>query len=422
MIISGGMPIAEKKQVSVRELVGGGYDDFWRWKGRYRVVKGSRASKKSKTTALWYIIKLMQYPTANLLVVRKVGTTLHDSCFKELKWAIDRTGTKEFWKVTESPLEITYKPTGQKILFRGLDDPLKLTSITVETGSLCWVWVEEAYEVTKESDFDTLDESVRGEVANGLFKQITLTFNPWNEKHWMKSRFFDNPDEETLSLTTNYKCNEWLDERDLAIFTRMKKENPSRYRVAGLGDWGVSEGCIFENWEERAFTLTEIRKRDKIKAAFGLDFGFTDPTSFVACLIDDINKEIYVFDEYYKENVTNEDIYNAIWTMGYADQLIVCDSAEPKSITELRNLGCHKVRPARKGRDSVLYGIQLLQQYKIIIHPKCTNTLRDVSSYSWETDKQGNTINRPNHDFSHACDALRYAVTDKVKGATFSFE
>lgn len=294
---------------------------------------------------------------------------------------------------------------------------------------MCWVWLEEAYEVTKESDFDILDESIRGEVARGLFKQITLTFNPWSEHTWIKKRFFDKVGENNLSedgdilaMTTNYMCNEWLDEGDLKLFETMKKNNPSRYRVAGLGEWGITDGVIYPNVEERNFTVAEIRKRNKIKAAFGLDFGFTDPTSFICCLIDEANKEIFVFDEWYKENVTNETIYNAIWSMGYADQVIVADSAEPKSIQELRNLGLNKIRPARKGRDSVLYGIQLIQQYKIIIRPQCTKSLTDITNYHWDTNKKGEPIDRPNHDFSHAADALRYAVMDKVRGAAFSFD
>ena len=408
--------------MSVKTLVGGGYNEWWNWKGRYRVVKGSRASKKSKTHALYYIIKLMQYPTANLLCVRKVFSTLHDSMFADLKWAINRLGVGEYWQTKESPLEITYKPTGQKILFRGLDDPLKVTSITVETGSLCWVWLEEAYEVSDENAFAVLDESIRGEVAEGLWKQISLSFNPWSDKSWIKKRFFDNPDSETLAITTNYKCNEWLDESDLKLFENMRRTNVRRYQIAGLGNWGVAQGLIFENWEERNFTVNEIRKRNNIKAAFGLDFGYVDATAFVACLIDDNNKEIYVFDEWYKNNVTNEDIYNAIWEKGYSNQNIVCDSAEPKSIQELRNLGCYKVKPARKGRDSVLHGIQLCQQYKIIVHPTCLNVLREISNYAWETDKKGEPLNRPDHTFSHSMDALRYAVMDKVKGSSFSFE
>ena len=199
------MKIKQAKQIFLPDYVGKGYGTFWRWRGRYRVCKGSRASKKSKTTALWYIVNLMKYPDANLLVVRKVFRTLKDSCFTELKWAINRLGVAEFWEIKESPLEMTYLPTGQKIYFRGLDDPLKVTSITVEHGSLCWMWIEEAYEIGNEDDFNMLDESIRGAIPaeTGLFKQITLTFNPWNEHHWIKARFFDNPDDETLAMTTN---------------------------------------------------------------------------------------------------------------------------------------------------------------------------------------------------------------------------
>lgn len=208
----------EYQRYDLPQLVGKGYGTYWRYEGRYRVCKGSRASKKSKTTALNLIYRMMKYPAANLLVIRKTYRTLHDSCFAELKWAIHRFGADAWWKVKESPLEMEYTPTRQKIYFRGLDDPLKVTSITVDVGCLCWMWIEEAYEVTNENDFSILDESIRGEVPPGLFKQITLTFNPWNERHWLKSRFFDNPDSQTLAMTTTYLCNEWLDENDIKVF------------------------------------------------------------------------------------------------------------------------------------------------------------------------------------------------------------
>lgn len=170
------------KNIYLPDIVGKGYGTFWTWRGRYRIVKGSRASKKSKTMALWVIYTMMKYPEANTLVVRKTFRTLKDSCFAELKWAIHRLGVDNFWAVKESPLEMTYTPTGQKIYFRGLDDPLKVTSITVDIGSLCFLWIEEAYELTSEADFDMLNESIRGAVpeGSGLFKQITMTFNPWN--------------------------------------------------------------------------------------------------------------------------------------------------------------------------------------------------------------------------------------------------
>ena len=163
------------------DVVGRGYATFWHYQGRYRVVKGSRASKKSKTVALWNIYHMMKLPGSNLLVIRKTGRTLKDSCYTELKWAVTRLKVEHLWKFKESPLEAEYLPTGQKIYFRGLDDPLKVTSITVDVGVLCWMWIEEAYEVMKEADFDTLDESIRGECPAPLFKQITLTLNPWND-------------------------------------------------------------------------------------------------------------------------------------------------------------------------------------------------------------------------------------------------
>ena len=250
-------PLKSSKRIFLPDVVGKGYKTFWDYKGRYRVCKGSRASKKSKTTALWFITNMIKYPESNLLVVRKVYRTLKDSCFTELKWAINRLGVSALWDIKESPLEMTYKPTGQKIYFRGLDDPLKVTSVTVERGYLCWMWIEEAYEISKESDFDMLNESIRGAIPDdiNLFKQITLTFNPWNEKHWLKSRFFDAPNDDTLAITTNYLCNEWLDAADLKVFSEMKKNNPRRYQVAGLGNWGIVEGLIYENWEEKVFDI-----------------------------------------------------------------------------------------------------------------------------------------------------------------------
>lgn len=413
------------KQLRLPDVVGKGYGTFWRFKGRYRVCKGSRASKKSKTTALNNITRLMEYPQANLLCVRKTYRTLKDSCFTELKWAIHRLGVDAWWDIKESPLEMTYKPTGQKILFRGLDDPLKVTSITVEVGVLCWLWIEEAYEISSEADFDTLDESIRGEVPPGLFKQITLTFNPWNEHHWIKHRFFDAaPDPDILAMTTNYTCNEWLDAADKKVFETMKRNNPRRYRVAGLGDWGIVEGLIYENWEERLFSIDEVRKTPGIKSAFGLDFGYTnDPTALFCGLIDTSSKTLWVFDEIYKPGMSNEDIAAAVIEAGYAKERIRADSAEPKSIDRLYALGLAHIRRARKGKDSINNGIDFIQDYKIFIHPRCTNFLTEIGNYTWDTDtKTGKKLNRPIDDFNHLMDAMRYALEGYSTGPNYSFK
>jgi phage terminase, large subunit, PBSX family len=404
------------------KLIGKGYGDFWRHRGRYRVCKGSRASKKSKTTALWFISSLMRHPEANLLVIRKTFRTLKDSCYAELKWAMRRLGVEAFFLCKESPLEMTYIPTGQKIYFRGLDDPLKVTSITVDVGYLCWLWIEEAYEITKESDFNMVDESIRGKVPEGLFKQVTLTFNPWNEKHWLKKRFFDAEDPEVLAKTTNYLCNEWLDEADRRLFETMKRNNPRRYQVAGLGDWGIVEGLVYENWEERVFDKAEIAKRGSVVSCFGLDFGYTnDPSALFCGLVDSVAKEIYVFDEMYKKALSNREIAKEVSRLGYSKEKIVADCAEPKS-NELYELGLKGVRRSRKGKDSVLNGIQFIQDYKIVIHPSCVNFITEISNYIWSEDKLGNKLNKPIDDFNHLMDAMRYGLEDLVKGSTFDFD
>ena len=402
-----------KEYISLPKIVGKGYKAFWHFKGRYRVVKGSRASKKSKTTALWYIYNLMKYPDANLLVVRKTFRTLKDSCFKELKWAVKRLKVEHLWDFTLSPLEAVYKPTGQRIYFRGLDDPLKVTSIAVDVGCLCWMWIEEAYEIMKEDDFNILDESIRGETPPGLFKQITLTFNPWNERHWIKKRFFDAPpDADILAITTNYLCNEWLDAADLKVFETMRKNNPRRYAVAGLGNWGIVDGLVYENFKEEAFTLESIKH---CKSAFGLDFGYTnDPSAFFVGFVDIENKKLYVWDEIYEKGLSNRKIYDAITAAGYNKENITGDSAEPKSIDELKGYGL-RIKGAEKGKDSIKNGIQWIQDLEIIIHPRCVNFLTEINNYTWDKDKFGNTLNVPIDDFNHLMDAMRYALEKYIK-------
>lgn len=408
-------------ELSLQAVVGKGYYSFWNCEKRYRVCKGSRGSKKSKTTALNIIVRMMQHPDANTLYVRRTFATLKDSCYSDLLWAINRLGVSSLWKGTINPLELTYLPTGQKILFRGFDDPLKITSISVPKGVLCWVVVEEAYEVTNEDDFNKLDLSIRGEMPDGCFKQLTLIFNPWSAQSWLKKRFFDVDDPDVFAYTTTYACNEWLDDADKQIFNRMRINNPRRYQIEGLGEWGIAEGLIYDNFELKEFDVQALRSKAGIKSAFGLDFGFTDPTAFVASLIDEPNRVIYVFDEIYKMGLTNQMIADEIKSLGYASDRIICDSAEPKSIRELRELGI-RAEPSRKGRDSVLHGIQKLQNYKFIIHPRCVNFWREINNYCWKKDNFGKLLDKPDHDFSHSMDAIRYGCAIQLIGDRFSFE
>ena len=208
-------------RISLQNIVGKNYADFWNTKKRYRVCKGSRSSKKSKTTALNMIYRLFEYPQSNRLCVKRYSNTLKDSVYSDLKWAIHKLNLDNYFDCTVSLMRITRHDTGQKILFRGLDDGIKITSISVDKGVLCFVWLEEAYEVN-EYDFNKLDLSIRGEMPEGYFKQITLTFNPWSAESWLKARFFNEPDEDTFIKTTTWEYNEWLDKADRDIFLNMK--------------------------------------------------------------------------------------------------------------------------------------------------------------------------------------------------------
>jgi len=402
-------------EISLQKIVGKGYSEFWRTKKRYRIIIGGRGSKKSTTEALWMIINIMKLRDSNALVIRKIYKDHKDSTYAQLRWAINRLGVSDYFYCKLSPLEIIYLPTRQKIMFRGLDDPMSITSITVEKGYLCWLWFEEFYQITSENDFNMIDMSIRGDMPPHLFKQITGTLNPWNEKHWIKKRFFDelsDGEENVFTKKTTYECNEFLDETDARLFENMRIKNPRRYNVEGLGNWGVAEGLIFDNWEERDFDYKHIIRvrRGAVESAFGLDFGYTtDPTGFICALVDMTEKEIFIFDEHYQRGMLNDQIATMIKAKGFSKELIVADSAEPKSIEEIRRHGVGRIKGARKGKDSILNGIQFLKQFHIIVHPKCVNMILELNNYLWKTTNEIQT-NTPVDDFNHLIDPLRYSV------------
>lgn len=399
--------------IRISEIIGGGYNDFWNCTSRYRVLKGGKASKKSSTTALNFIFRLMKYQNSNLLVVRRVMNTHRDSTFAQLSWAQTRLGVSHLWSNTVSPMEMCFLPTGQKILFRGFDDVMKLASATVSSGVLNFVWIEEAFEIEREADFDKLDLSVpRGKMPEGLFKQTTLTFNPWSASHWLKSRFFDKESADVTTFSTNYKTNEFLDSTDLAVFKRMSETNRRKYEVAGLGNWGISEGLVFENFETAVLDIP----KDELyawKDFFGLDYGYSnDPTAFIAFKVNPIRREIYVYDEFYKKRMLNRDIADEIIRKGYAKERIRADCAEPKSNEDLRRMGISRIKPSQKGKDSILHGIAEINEYKIFVHPACVNTLRELSNYVYEDKPTDGGKKLPADHDNHLCDAMRYAFCD----------
>ena len=439
----------KRKKLDLRQVVGKGYGTYWNYKGRYRVCKGSRASKKSKTTALSIIAKMMEYPDANTLVVRQVYSTLKDSCYTELNWAIHRLGVAKQWKCTKSPLEMTYKPTGQKIYFRGLDDTLKLTSITVEKGYLCWAWIEEAYQVVNEKDFDMLDESIRGAIPpeTGLYKQITLTFNPWSRTHWIKKRFFDcEPDADILAMTTNYTCNEWLDEADLRKFERMKKENPERYKVAGLGDWGIDGLIFFPEFSESDHVIKPFPIPKEWRIYRTLDYGM----DMLACywIAVDTVGNAYVYRELYegRDNGKGKDgaghiISDAaarILEMTPEDEEVYLTLAPPdlwnrrqetgKSVADIfleHGLTLTKTSNDRLDGWAAVHEWQKVQKNefgqlkpKLQIFSTCMNLIRCLPELQYDEKKVNDAATEP-HEITHAPDALRgFCVYWTVKADT----
>ena len=362
----------------------------------------------------------------NVLVVRRYFNTNWDSTRAQLIWAINKLQVQDLWKVPKSEHTLTFMPSGQQILFRGLDDPQSVTSITVPEGYLCWVWFEEAFQCTSEEDFNKIDLSIRGDIPEPLFKQFTFTFNPWSDRHWLKSRFFDNPSDDTLAMTTNYMVNEFLGKDDIAIYEKMKELNPRRYKIEGLGEWGISEGLIFTNWKIEEFNIQSLidekgREKDlrglpNFVSCNGIDFGYNDPTAFVGAYADKKNFKIYIWYEFCETTMENRKIAARLITDGFGKTMIRADSEDPRTINELRLMGLTGIKGARKGKGSVEGGIQKLQDYEIIVHPRCDKTIEALSNYAWKKDKNTDKItNVPEHDFSHIPDALRYGCEDLSK-------
>ncbi len=400
-------------KIRLSEKIGQGYNDFWNFKGRYLLVKGSRGSKKSTTAAMKIIYMMMKYPLSNTVVVRQVFNTHRDSTWKQLRWAAENLGVSHLWTFTVSPLEATYNPTGQKIYFRGCDNALSITSITAPIGYLTYCWIEEAYQIANEDDFNKIDLSLRGAVPEGYFKQIIFTFNPWSDKIWIKPRFFDTPnDENKLAMTTTYRCNEWLGPEDIALFEDMKINNPIRFRVEGDGDWGLDpSGLVFSRWREEEFDPMELAASG-LERRCGMDVGWVDPSAAIDTLYDREHKIIYVFNEFYKSGCQLEELAAALKEMGITKTKLYVDAAEPRTIQYLRTQGINAFGCA-KGKDSVRTGYQFLQDHLIIVHPKCKNMITSLSNFCYLKSKQtGEWTEDTDHTYSHAIDGLRYSYSD----------
>lgn len=395
------------------KMVSKAYAPLFNSKARYIAYKGSRGSGKSEGVATKVILDIVTKPYVNWLVLRRYANTNRQSTFTLLQKVANRMGVGSLFQFNGSLPEITYKPTGQKILFRGADKPLSITSISVENGNLCRLWVEESYQLELEDTFNTVDESMRGAIdyPDGFY-QTVLTFNPWNENHWLKRKFFDEKTRvsDSLALTTTYRDNPFLDDQYIAKMINMKKTNPNRARVAVDGEWGVAEGLVFEDmFEQKDFSLESIAKFPK---TIGLDFGFKhDPTAGVFMAIDQTNRIVYVYDEIYQQGMLTRDIAQSLAKHKAYGLPIVADSAEQRLIAELAGVyNVPNIKAAGKGKDSVIQGIQFMQSYHYILHPSVEGLWEEMSTYVYDKDKMGNWLNKPVDANNHAIDALRYAM------------
>ncbi|WP_208422107.1 PBSX family phage terminase large subunit [Latilactobacillus fragifolii] len=394
------------------EMVSSAYAPLFVSHSRIIAYKGSRGSGKSEAMAIKVIYDIVTKPYVNWLVLRRYANTNRQSTFTLIQKVANRMGVSGFFQFNASLPEITYKPTGQKILFRGADKPLSITSISVETGNLCRQWVEEAYQLESEEAYETIEESMRGVIDDPEgFYQTIFTFNPWSERHWLKKRFFDEKTkvDDVLALTTTYKDNPFLDEDYIGRLIELKRRNPRRAKVAVDGEWGVAEGLVFENFVVENFDLTEVLK-DAIPV-HGLDFGFShDPTAFAEAAVNLKTKDIYIFNELYKTGMFTKDIFNWLVVNGYQNTTITADCAEDRLIAELRALGIRRINRSKKGKGSIMYGIDFMQGFTIHILPSCVHAAEEFNSYAFSKDKDGNWINKPVDKDNHFIDALRYGL------------
>lgn len=385
-----------------------------RSKKRYIAMKGSAGSGKSVDTAENYILRLMKDKGRNLVCIRKSDITNRDSTYAELTGAAYRMfgdKTSRYWGIKQSPLELTCKANGNKIIFRGMNDEKqreKLKSITFQKGKLTDVWCEEATELTQ-ADIEIIDDRLRGELPEGLFYQIRMTFNPVNKNHWIKKVFFDMPDSNVLTHHSTYLDNRFIDDAYRQRMERRKIVDPEGYQIYGLGEWGEVAGLILHNWEVQKCSQNPMDYDD---FAIGQDFGFNHANAILALGIKDdviyITKEIYVF-----EKDTAEIIELAKAADIPTKKQMWCDSAEPDRIKMWQRAGYNRAKGVDKGgsQGSVKAQIDYLKQHKIVVDPSCVNTIKELQQWRWKKDeKTGNYFDEPVPFQDDAMAALRYGV------------
>jgi phage terminase large subunit len=385
-------------------------------KKRYRVLKGSAGSGKSVNIAQDYIIKLMDPKNkgANLLVVRKVEESNKDSTYAELYGAISRIcgdQAEKIWSSTVNPLQLTCNVTGARIIFRGMNDSKqreKVKSINFPVGKLTWIWIEEATEL-EEADVDILDDRLRGTLDNpNLYYQITFTFNPVSSSHWIKRKYFDVQSDDTFTHHSTYRDNKFIDEAFYRRMERRKREDPDGYEVYGLGNWGTTGGQILSNYRIESFDCHDERFDTRV---YSQDFGYNHANAILDVRFKD--GEMYVLDEIYVFEKDTTEIIDLADRRGFNKRVRMwCDSAEPDRIKMWKRAGYY-AEGVKKEQGSVHAQIDYLKGMKIHIHPRCTNTIKEIQAWKWKKDRQsGLYLDEPIEFMDDAMAALRYSIED----------
>lgn len=383
---------------------------------RYIVMKGSAGSGKSVDTAQHYILRLMSDPGRNLLCVRKSDVTNRDSTFAELQGAIFRMfgeSYKKYWYINSSDMRLECIANHNQIFFRGVNDEKqreKLKSIAVKRGKLTDVWIEEATELTQ-SDFEIIDDRLRGELPEGQFYQIRLTFNPVSSSHWIKKHFFDRADPDVFTHHSTYKDNRFIDDAYYRRMERRKEVDPDGYRIYGLGWWGEVGGLILTNYVVEDFDTSPDRFDYMVNSQ---DFGYNHADCIGEVGFKD--GELYLCREIYEFEKDTGELIDLANKRGFNKSLTMwCDSAEPDRIKMWRKAG-YKAKGVKKEPNSVRAQIDYLKLHKIHIHPSCLNTIKEIQQWKWKkNDKTNEYLDEPVNFFDDAMAMLRYSIEEERK-------
>lgn len=394
-----------------RDIVRHGHTYYW--------LEGGRGSTKSSEISLEIPQLIIKNPECHAVVLRKIGNTIKNSIYPQMQWGIDALGLTDKFRFKTSPHEITYKKTGQKILFFGVDDPQKIKSIKLPFGYVGICWIEELDQFSGMEEIRNLNQSL---LRGGPVFWEFCSFNPpKSQNNWVnEEKLFDDPDRLVHHSTYLGVPREWLGERFFEDAEKLKARNETAYRHEYLGEVTGTGGAVFENVEDMAMSDELVGNFDRLY--YGLDFGFAvDPLAFVSMYYDAKHEDLYVFDEIYQQKLTNSQAAKMIRKKADTRE-IIADSAEPKSIKEMRDCGLH-INGARKGPDSVDHGVKWLQDRAHIYIDKrrCPNTYREFIGYEYERNRQGQFISAYPDKDNHAIDAVRYGMERMIRGNNFSF-